>query len=132
MAKRPRKRPGLVSNIESAAEQQIRTLLDAAKKRYDQFEKRAKSARTEKSRYRFLDQAYSGLVVAGHMAGALRGHLDDLKHSFASTVRGATKKAAPKKTASRKRAAKKVAPKKAAHKKAGRVSRKISARKRRA
>jgi hypothetical protein len=129
MAKRPRKRAGIVSNIESAAEKQIRTLLDAAKKRYDQFEKRAKSARTEKSKYRLLDQAYSGLVVAGHMAGALRGHLDDLKHSVARTVKAATRKVAPKKTAPRKRAAKKAPPKKAARKL---VSRKTSARKRRA
>jgi hypothetical protein len=129
MARQTRKRAGIVSNIESAAEKQIRSLLDSARKRYDQFEKRAKSAKSAKSRHRFLDQAYSGLVVAGHMAGALRGHLDDLKHSIDKTVKAATRKVAPKKVASRKRASKKAAPKKASRKS---PSKKTSARKRRA
>lgn len=82
MAKQARKRPHIVRVMEYIAEKRTKQLMDAAKKRYERFEKLAKKAKTEDQKQKHLNRAYAGLILAGHLAGALKAELEDLRATY--------------------------------------------------
>jgi hypothetical protein len=102
MAKQVGKRPSIVQTAESMVQKQTKKLMDAAKKEYERFEARAKTAKNEDQRQSFLSQAYGGLMMAGAMAHSLRDQVDRMRETYLQKKpSGKSVKAPAKKKSSR-------------------------------
>jgi hypothetical protein len=122
MAKQVRKRAGFIWATESMIEKQARNLMNTAKKEYERFEARAKTAKNENQKHTFLSQAYGGLMMAGAMAQALRDQVDRARESFLKKnpsrkpVKGPVKKKSARQVTKKASSAKKKTPSRAPRK----------------